>query len=190
MSRARRRKPPAAAPSPEPAIDLGPAALHQHGEWRMPTGIRRVQRDPVYERLHREGRIDAGEAQACDDYARDTALAAGARDGGRSMEKVSGGTGPEPAEAIIAAQGRLRRAQARIGAPAAGLIDMAAVECASAREMARRAYGADHGGAVRAVEAALIAAIRLLARTPEAGKRKAAEAGGTRRKAAETRAAA
>lgn len=146
-----------------PLSDFGPPELAQHADWVMPAGVRRRQRHPIHDWLFGRGAISAAEWQAADDYARDYALALGARAGGPALDRVDGGGGVEPAEGMLAAIGRRRRVMGRLGRASVRLLDVALGECLSRRRLALQFVGRDDGGAYGEVERAVKGCLARLA---------------------------
>ncbi len=148
--------------------DLGTKEGAQHGDWRtleLPVLGRRRQRQAIHERLFSAGRISPAEWQAVEDFARDHALASGARDSERGWERVDGGRNFEPTIMVVNALARLRLAYGRLGVARSRILELVACEGSSAGEIARMLLRSDSGGARERIDELVVDAAQVLAGT-------------------------
>ena len=166
MTHQRSRKKLRAASAPphviESLTDLDHARLEQHGDWRVPNGIRRLQRFFIHDRLFAAGRITPAEWQAASDYGDDYARAQGAVDGGATLDRVDGSGAGGPTDAVVAAVSRRRRAHERIGREYGVLLDAACGEGWSVMALAVAFAGGNGGAAQERVHRMVAIALEML----------------------------
>lgn len=160
---AKRKKPITRTHQPREAVsDLGPESVAQHGDFVIAEAVRRRQRVSPHERLYALGRISARAWQAGEDWARDYALAAGARGSQAGADRVDGGAIAAPGEGMLAALARRRRAADRIGGRVASLLDRGIGEGWSLTALAEAYEGAADGRLRARVLARVAGALGIL----------------------------
>lgn len=149
--------------------DTGPRLLAQHAAVvveELPVFGRRARRQPMHERLWRDGTIDEAAYGVVEDFVESYELIA--RYGvGSTLGRLDATRGNADAHlamfGIAADVAAMERAKKRLGAMRWLLIVIACVEGRSVSQMAKDFYGKASGGGRAQVEEAVLAAILLLA---------------------------